>query len=77
MEYQPTSTPRPSAEVGLPTRPDVGLPGEATPPIASGSDDAGELLSVIILIGVCLICLAMLMFGGIIIIIVMLNRRNR
>ena len=77
VEYQPTSTPRPSAEVGLPTRPDVGLPGEAAPPIDSGSDDAGELLSVIILIGVCLICLAMLMFGGIIIIIVMLNRRNR
>jgi subtilisin family serine protease len=77
VEYQPTSTPRPAGEVGLPTRPDTGLPGSSPAPGDSGANNGSGILSAIILIGLCLMCLAMLMFGGIIVVIVMINRRNR
>lgn len=74
VNVRPTSTPRPAAEAGLPAP--VGLPGRR-PPVAD-SDGTGDssALGLIIIGGSCLMCLAGLMFVGVIIAAVIVSRKR-
>jgi subtilisin family serine protease len=75
VELQPTSTPRPPATevaVGLPGQPGVGgEPGQSGAPIQAEDD----LISTLIILGLCLTCLAGLLFVLIIVGIVMMRRK--
>jgi subtilisin family serine protease len=75
VELQPTSTPRPPATevaIGLPDQGGVG--GEAGQPGAPPQDE-GDLISTLIMLGLCLTCLAGLLFLLIIVGIIMMRRK--
>lgn len=73
VNLQPTSTPRPIADVGLPAP--VGLPGNR-PPAAPSGESSGSSLGVVVIGGLCLMCAAGLLFVGIIIAAVVVSRRR-
>jgi len=71
VNLRPTSTPRPAAEVGLPTGGEAGLPPKT--PTARHSNALG----IIIVSGLCLMCLAGLMFVAVIGAALMLGRKKQ
>jgi len=73
-ELQPTSTPRPA-----PDEPAVGLPdspGDSGEPVAPPTPTQDDTLGIIIILGLCLICLAGLLFLVLLIVAVMVMRRK-
>jgi subtilisin family serine protease len=76
VELQPTSTPRPAATevaVGLPGQSGVG--GETGGEPGAPAQEEGDLLGIIVLLGLCLICLAGLLV--LVIVVGLILRRRR
>jgi len=76
VNIQPTSTPRPpEAAVGLPNQ--TGIGGETGGQVTPGSrDDGNDLVGVLVLLGLCMLCLAGLLFVLIIIGAVLMRRKR-
>jgi hypothetical protein len=68
-ELQPTSTPRPPLEVGLPGQ--TGLPSQTE------ADEESSGLSLIIGLGLCLVCLGGLLFLGLLVAGIFFMRRKK
>ncbi len=75
VDIKPTSTPRPpEAAAGLPGQPDLG--GETGGQTAPGdSQDGGDMIRVLVILGLCMTCLAGLLFLLIVIGVVMMRQK--